>query len=1131
MEVFWNVPRTLLLLALMGLVTSCAKSGSSIAVEPSREISIDKSLEAIYRANTDSIKVDFSSLSTNTKLSSIEIYFSQDGTTFDLVQMLSISAGQHTFTAPDVGTQKAQIKAVVYDLSGSPTESKSSFFQILKNVERISGVENPSQMIKAGASGVLSRMGRPVQDGTLLYIPAGSAIYKMNMSNPAAPSISLLAGSPHVSGNHNDFGDKARFSDEIGGMLLDSGYLIVVDTNNHCVRKVHVLTAEVSTLVGTCGISGSASDPNYFSSPKGIAKSGANYYVVDSENFVIRKVSGTTVTSIAGSTELRGANDGAGTSARFNSPTDIVADGSGNLFVADTGNRKIRRVLAASPYTVTTLAGSHISYGSRDGLGAVSTFNQPFSLTLVGTSLYVSDSLSSVIRKIDITDVLNPVVTTVYGSLGVDGHADGSDLTLMFRTPRWLMANGSDLYVSDQSPRLTRIDTGTGSGVTVLAPSSTILQDYWGSVATLSNPTGLGINGTKLAVFNESFTQIKEIDLSTNLLTSLSGKVGAYGALDGDLNTAEYRKVDALARGAGGWFAVDAHAHTLRYIDDAGTATLLAGVAGSAGSLNQAAAGSGAKFNGPRGLVVVGSSIYIADAANSRIRKVTFSDIATPLVGGAPEVSTFVGSTWGHADGDSSTGRFKAPAGITYIATGAHQGFYVTDSTSHTIRKIDISGNVTTVAGVDGQSGSAESDDGTGASARFNTPLGITSDGTSILYVVDSANHRIRKVDLGNSGVVTTLAGSAEGNSNGSFAVATFNSPSQILFEGGVLYVSDTGNSLIRKLDLTSETASTVAGTTRMMGNKNGTTVWQSNRFVDVAVVGTDQYVSGGVSGVIWKISSTGVKTIVAGALDEHGSADGSALSARFRNPTGVLYIAPYLYVVESAPGNCVRRLNLESGEVSTIAGNSGTSGYQDGTGSVVRFNDPSRITTDGKSLYITDTMNHVIRAIDLTSHQTTTLAGVAGAYGSVDGAASLATFDQPSGITYLGSDLYVVERANSLLRKIEFKKTGVTVATVLGVAGQSDHADGNSTEARLAHPTHVTHDGKYLYIVDEANVLRRVNLADATISSYVGNSFESASTDAPVAQARFSQPLSVVYSPMGFFVIDGNGTLVRKIQ
>ena len=216
--------------------------------------------------------------------------------------------------------------------------------------------------------------------------------------------------------------------------------------------------------------------------------------------------------------------------------------------------------------------------------------------------------------------------------------------------------------------------------------------------------------------------------------------------------------------------------------------TILAGAV-SSGSAN--GTGTSASFNQPSGITTDGTNLYVADSMNNLIRKIVISTgVVTTLAG--------TGSN-GSANGTGTSASFNYPSGITTDGTN----LYVADSNNHLIRKIVIStGVVTTLAGT-GSSGCAN---GTGTSASFNAPNGITTDGTN-LYVGETNNHIIRKIVI-STGVVTTVAGTvssactaSSGSANGTGTSASFNQPSEITTDGINLYVADLGNHLIRQIE------------------------------------------------------------------------------------------------------------------------------------------------------------------------------------------------------------------------------------------------------------------------------------------------------------------------------------------
>ena len=327
-------------------------------------------------------------------------------------------------------------------------------------------------------------------------------------------------------------------------------------------------------------------------------------------------------------------------------------------------------------------------------------------------------------------------------------------------------------------------------------------------------------------------------------------------------------------------------------------------------------------------------------------------------------VNNFAGQNGvsGSNDGQDTNATFKNPYGIAIDSSG---NLFVTDSQNHTIRKIDNAGIVTTVAG---QSGVRGSNNGQGTNATFNSPAGIAIDNSGNLYVAEQTNHIIRKIDP--TGNVTTFAGEAgvSGNRDGQSTTAQFNYPSDIAIDNaGNIYVADAKNHLIRKID-SSGNVITFAGQAGVSGSVDGGTEATFSRPSGIASDNSGNiYVVDRDSNLIRKITTSGNVTTIAGQ-NGSGSNDGQGTNATFNVPVDVaIDISGNLYIADRN-NHLIRKINT-SGYVSTIAGQAGLYGSENGYGEISKFYMPYGVAVnDQGEIFVADNFNHLIRKLSVTS-------------------------------------------------------------------------------------------------------------------------------------------------------------------
>ena len=325
-------------------------------------------------------------------------------------------------------------------------------------------------------------------------------------------------------------------------------------------------------------------------------------------------------------------------------------------------------------------------------------------------------------------------------------------------------------------------------------------NDGTNRVAQFHWPEGITVdtNGNLYVVDNYEMTVRKVAPVGTNwVVTTIAGTAGVNGIADGTNGAAQfYEPASITMDGLGQLYVADGGNNTIRKVTPVGTNWVVNTIAGTAGSGGPADGTNGsARFNYPSGITVdTNGNLYVADTVNETIRKLT--PAGTNWV-----VTTIAGQVGrGSSDGTNFAAQFYGPSSITIDGLG---NLYVADTYNNTIRKLTPAGTNWVVTTIAGTAGNGDSADGTNDSARFNYPSGITVDTNGNLYVADTYNYTIRKVaPVGTNWVVSTLGGVAgtTGTNDGTGASALFSYPYGITVDGaGNLYVGDTFNGTIRK--------------------------------------------------------------------------------------------------------------------------------------------------------------------------------------------------------------------------------------------------------------------------------------------------------------------------------------------
>ncbi len=360
-----------------------------------------------------------------------------------------------------------------------------------------------------------------------------------------------------------------------------------------------------------------------FKRPTGMAINLAgNLLVADRDHHTIREVTPSAfVTTLAGAVEYsqRGFRDGIGSTARFDSPSDVELDAAGNVFVADRGNHVIRKITPSG--VVTTFAGIPGRSGSRDGPSNQAEFSSPSALTFDPRgNLYVADRGNHVIRRI----APDGNVTTLAGLAGIRGAANGFGPTARFDTIASIVADTRGyIFITDLNHAVRQItpegEVSTFAGKLGVRGNVSFITDGPRLEATFTSLSGIATDGAGNFYVGDNHT-IRKID-ANGTVSTIAGRLGMPGFRDGQGEEALFHREIGLRLGIdGNLWIVDSENYMVRKMSPSGVVTTVGGNSSFSGSLD--GYGPAAWFRRPTGIAVSPSGIiYVADASGDKIRR------------------------------------------------------------------------------------------------------------------------------------------------------------------------------------------------------------------------------------------------------------------------------------------------------------------------------------------------------------------------------------------------------------------------------------------------------------------------------------------------------------------------------
>lgn len=661
------------------------------------------------------------------------------------------------------------------------------------------------------------------------------------------------------------------------------------------------------------------------------------------------------ITTIAGGSIGDGAS---ATSAVLNSPQSIAFDSSGNLYIAEYDNNRIRRVTAATGL-ISTVAGIGGDGGyNGDNIAATSAMlRNPISVAVDSSgNLYIADQGNNRVRKVTAATGL---ISTVAGT-GLGGNFNGDGIFATSATlpsPNAVAVDASgNLYVSSSS-RIRIVVLATGVISTLAGGAQDSLGENIPATSALLSPgtSGIALDTTGNIYIVDLGSRIRKVTASTGLINTVAGIVSS-GSMQGIAFDA-----------TGDLYIAESGGNRVRKMTS--VTGLISTVAGTAaqGYNGDNIAATDASLSNPTSVAFdVSGNLYIADRLNNRIRKVT---MATGLI------STVAGSASSTSSGDGGAAlyaKLNNPQDMTIDSAG---NLFVADQDNHRIRKIAVgTGVITTVVGSGAQG--YNGDNIAATSATLNRPNGVAFDPVGNLYVLDNGNYRIRKVSAA-TGIITTVAGPAGVCDVVGSDTASCNPIGVALDSSGNLYFADMNTHRIRKVTIATGTVSTVAGTGQFgyNGDNIAATSATLRSPTGVAIDSTDNlYIADMANFAIRKVSAaTGIITRVVGIggpplglIDDNSPATSFTLTNIY---TVKVDTAGNLFLTD---GSRVRKVTAATGIITRVAGAGQMGAAGDGGPAVAAtLNLPKGLAINAAgNTYISDTGNNRIRKVNAANYQ-----------------------------------------------------------------------------------------------------------------------------------------------------------------
>jgi cysteine-rich repeat protein len=905
------------------------------------------------------------------------------------------------------------------------------------------------------------------------------------------------------------------------GELCDDGNANPGDGCDACTTTTWTASALVG---GSAGLG----DRTALDSPSDVAvDSAGNVFIADTAAFRVRRRDAATglMTTFAGTGTSGSLGDGgAATSAQLTRPYGLTVDGFGNVYIADSSAHRVRRV-DASTGVITTIAGTGVSGSSGDGgPAAAARLNAPSGVAVDGLgNLFIADRNNYRVRRVDgITGVITTYAGTGNGPFSGD---DGPATSAVLQPLRVAIDPAGDLYVTDaNSDRVRKIDAASQIITTYAGGGASAAEGIAATAAQLPNPSGITFDPAgNLYVTTNPVYKVRRVDKTSQTITTVAGTGSQGFAGDGGPATSAQLSVpDGVAHDGTTLYIADTQNHRLRSVVNATIATAVG--TGSRGFTGDGLLASCTKLGYVNNLSLDSlGRLYAVDTFDGRLIRIDSRGVLTMLA---------TNLSFPHA-----------------VAIDSAGNAYVANAGSNSVVRVDaITGAISRIAGIG--SFASSGDDGPAIDAALNFPMGLVIDAAGNLFVSENFGARVRRIDAVTK-IITTYVGGGTGGDGGLAVDAELYDPQGLAIDAaGNLYIGE-GTGRVRRVDVMTGVISTVAGNGIDGDPTDGRLATETTLSLPYGVgfdnLGRLLIVEAG-TGTIRRVDAQGIMSTVAGSAAPAGSGDGMLATATTLSfPNGVVSdLAGNLFIADTF-GAYVRRVDATTNIITTFAGDVDPEGV--GPQMDAWLADPRAIAViPGRTLFAGGTSGR-IEASDAGGF----IRAVAGRYnfegqaGSNRARFGSPTFGTIGGIAYdaLTHRLFVTETSAHRIHIIDVvdpadEKTW-TITTLANTAGTAGATDGDAATARFREPTGLHYDPAThtLLVADTGNHAVRAialgsGLAQATVTTVVGKlaqrGFSGDGGDATAA--KLFAPQAIARCDNGdLFVADTGNRRVRRVS